>query len=257
MRRFLAVLIVLAVAVPKAARAQTATPPDTWQVEFAPFYFWAAQLSGDMTVRNDTIPISLSFEDAAKHLAGTFTFHFEARKHRIGVMSDLMYMRLSTSSTFTLPSTAVVPGDMKLSNTLFQVGGTYLVVPARELSIVGGVRTYTISPEIDFTSGTVVVTPVDASKTVTDGFVGFTFRPKLAEKWILISAADIGAGGSKMSWSAGIGAEFRFKPWGGFVFGYKAYGIDVTNDIAVNVPTEYDVTQYGPGFGFNLHWGGK
>lgn len=244
------------VAAPRAALAQ-ATPSDAWQVEVAPFYFWASQLSGDMTVRNDIIPISLSFSDAVKHLAGTFTLHFEARKRRIGVMSDVMFMRLTTDATFTLPNAVAVTGNLKLNNTLFEIGGTYLVVPAKELSIIGGVRTYNISPTIDFNTAAIAVQPVDVSKTVTDGFVGFTLRPRLGQKAILFSRADIGGGGSDMGWSAAIGVEFQFKPWGGLAVGYKVFGIDVENDTLQAVPTKYDVKQYGPIFGIILHWRGK
>lgn len=251
------VVALLAVAAaPRPALAQPA-PSDTWQLEIAPFYFWAAQLSGDMTVRNTTVPISVSFADAAKHLAGVFSFHVTARRHRIGVISDVMFMRFSTDAPFTLSNVIVVPGTVKLSNTIFEIGGSYLVVPAKELSLIGGVRTYTVGPTIAFTGATITVTPVDTSKTVVDGFVGFNFSPKLGEKVTLLSRADIGGGGSKMSWSTLIGVEYRFKPWGGLAFGYKAFGIDLTNDSVEAVPTKYDVKQYGPIFGINLHWSGQ
>ncbi len=128
------------VAMPRLAHAQAATP-DTWQVEVAPFYLWIADLNGDMTVRNTTVPISLSFAAAAKHLAGVFTFDVTARRHRIGFLTDVMIMRLSTDATFTLPAGIAVPGALKLSNTLFEIGGSFLVVPTKELSLIGGVRT--------------------------------------------------------------------------------------------------------------------
>ena len=41
---------------------------------------------------------------------------------------------------------------------------------------------------------------------------------------------------------------------GGLV-GYKALGIDVGSEDGD--VTEYDVTHYGPTFGFNLHWGAR
>jgi len=257
-KTFLAALVaLLALAVvPGAALAQTA-PSETWQVEFAPFYFWVADLSGNMTVRNTSVPISLSFSDAAKHLARAFTFHFTARRHRIGLISDVMFMRLKTDATFTLPNAIALPGTLKLINALVEVGGSYLLVPSKDLSLIGGVRFDRVGPTISFTGATMTVTPVDTSKTIADGFVGFNFLPRLSRKVTLISRADIGGGGSKLSWSALGGIEYRFKPWGGLAFGYKAYGIDVQNDSTSPVPTKYDVIQHGPIFGVNLRWSGK
>jgi hypothetical protein len=49
-----------------------------------------------------------------------------------------------------------------------------------------------------------------------------------------------------------LGFEYRLKPWGGQVFGYRALGIDTGGDKDV---TEYGVTQYGPIVGLNLHVG--
>jgi hypothetical protein len=245
-----AAIVALAVLTPRPAIAQ---PSDEWQINFAPLYFWATELNGSMTARNTTIPIFLEFADAADSLGAAFSFHFEGGKGRWGLLSDLYFVRLSSDAEFTLPN-RVVQGSFDLDNTIFELGGSYLVSESARFAVIGGLRTYLLSPKLEFTSSGVQVEPVDTSKTSANVFGGFTYRPRIAEKWTFSSRADIGAGDAEVTWSGTLGFEYRFRPWGGLFFGYKALGIDTGGDDDI---TEYDVTHYGPAFGLNLHWGGR
>jgi hypothetical protein len=239
---------------PRPALAQT---NDEWHGTFSPLYLWASELNGDFTARGTTVPLFLDFGDAADKLGGAFSFHFEAQKRRWGIFSDLNFVRLSSEATFTVPALrATVEGDFDLDNTMFEIGGSYLVSDARNFAVIGGIRTYSLSPKLEFSTDSLEVEPIDASRTSVNGFVGFTFRPQLAEKWSFLSRADIGGGGG-LTWSGMLGFEFRPKPWGGLVVGYKALGIDVGSDSDDEAIREYDVTHYGPIVGFNLHWGAR
>jgi hypothetical protein len=230
---------------------------DNWRGTFSPMYFWATELNGDLTARGTTVPLFLDFADAADNLGGAFSFHFEAQKRRWGVFSDLNFIRLSSDATFTLPALdAVVEGDADLDNTMFEIGGSYLLSDAAQFAVIGGLRTYSLSPKLEFRTDVIEVEPIDASRTSVNGFVGFTYRPQLAEKWSFLSRADIGGGGG-FTWSGLLAFEFRPKPWAGLLFGYKALGIDVGSDSDDQALREYDVTHYGPLLGFNLHWGAR
>ena len=250
LRVTVAAALALSVSAPKPALAQS----DEWEVTLAPLYFWATELNGSMTARNTTIPIFLDFADAADRLDGAFSFHFEASKGRWGVMSDLYFVRLSSEAVFTLPN-RVVDGDYNLDNTIFELGTSYLVSENASFAVIGGLRTYTLSPNLQFTGVGGSVEPVDTSRTSANVFGGFTYRPRLSEKWSFVSRADIGGGDAELTWGGTLGFEYRFKPWGGVFFGYKALGIDVGAEDGGDDVAEYDVTHYGPAFGLNLHWG--
>ena len=99
-------------------------------------------------------------------------------------------------------------------------------------------------------------TPVDESRTAASAFGGFTYRPKLSEKWTLLTRADLGAG-SAFTWSGTLGFEYRFKPWGSIGFGYHALGIDTGEAGEGTGDIEYDVTHYGPVVGMTMHLGQK
>ena len=70
-----------------------------------------------------------------------------------------------------------------------------------------------MSPNVHFT-GPVggLLADIDISTTHVAGVAGFSYRPRLGEKVVLLTQADIG-GGSAFTWSATGGVEFLIKPW--------------------------------------------
>jgi hypothetical protein len=249
MKPALIVAMAVALAIPARAQAQST---DGWQVDAFPLYFWAMSLNGDISVRSASVPIDLAFSDAAENLAGAFSFHVEARRGRWGTLVDLNFIRLSTDAEFSVagrPATA----DFALDNVLFEAGASYLAHEPAAVAVIGGLRTYTIAPEIALTAAAGGATPVDGSVTSPNAFVGVTARPRLSERWTFISRADIGGGDANLTWSAEAGLDFRFKPWGSLAFGYKGLGIDVEYDD--KVVRRYDVVHHGPFVALGLHWG--
>ena len=236
-----------------APRPVAAQQSDAWEFSLVPLYFWAMELDGHLTAGPATVPIFLEFADAADNLGGAFSFHFEASKGRWGVLTDLNFIQLSSSAPFTVGGLTIERG-FELDNIMFELGGSYLVNPNAGLGVVGGLRTYTLSPKIGFGTDSAGVTPIDTSETSANAFVGVVLRPRISEKWTFIGRADVGAGGADFTWSALAGIEYRFKSWGGLEAGYKALGIDVTG--GDQELREYDVTHYGPIFGLRFHWGG-
>jgi hypothetical protein len=247
---WLASILAAVLGAPAGAFAQS----DKWQVDAAPLYLWASEQSGKISVNDHDVPVFMSFGDAADKLAGAFAFHVEARKNRWGALADINFIRLSTDATFTTPVLSrQVNGTAQLDMTIFEAGATYLVNPERNVTVLGGLRTYTLSPRLEFESAATQLTPVDTSKTAAGVFGGIAFRPKLSDKLTLLTRADLGAGAA-FTWSATLGFEYRFKPWGGAMFGYRGLGIDTGSADEAAHDVEYDMTHYGPFFSLTLHW---
>jgi hypothetical protein len=255
-----AALSALIVAVPVPARAQG----DKWEVDVAPLYFWASALDGRIVMPAREVSLFLPFDEAADTLAGAFSFHGEARKGRWGMLADINFLRLSTDADFRTATGAVVPGTAELDLTIFEGGVSYLVNPDRNLSVLGGIRTYNLSPRVELDAPVQGVREVDVSRTAVSAFGGVAFRPKINSKLGLLTRADIG-GGEAFTWSGTIGLEYRFKPWGGLAFGYHALGVDTGDAEGVFATPasgevaepKYDVTHYGPFFSLTLHWAQK
>src|SRR5262249_14531891 len=124
------------------------------------------------------------------------------------------------------------------------------------IAVIGGFRTYTMEPTIEFRATNSQATPIDTTQTSVNAFVGVTTRPRLSEKWTFIGRGDVGGGNADFTWSALIGFDYRVASWGAVEFGYKALGIHVTTDDDKRIVRDYDATHYGPIVAFRVHWGG-
>jgi hypothetical protein len=255
----LAIAVCGVLATPPVAFAQS----DKWEVGVAPLYFWAATTDGTLAVNGTRdIPVYMDFADAKSKLAGAFSFHGEARKGRWGVLGDINFIRLSSDVSYTTPIIgAPIAGTIKFDQIIFNGKATFEVKPGTRFILVGGIRTLTMSPNAHFT-GPVggQLADIDISATHVAGVAGFSYRPRLRDKLMLITQADVG-GGSAFTWSAGGGVEFLIKPWIGLAVFYNALRIDTGN-----VPksgsgpvsdVQYAVTQSGPAFSLTFHWSEK
>ena len=243
--------------IPRSAFAQG---QESWHVDLAPLYFWTATTNGNLAINGTKdVPVYMDFADAKSKLAGAFAFHGEVRNGRWGVLGDVNFIRLSTDVSYTTPILgAPVAGTVKLDQVIFNGKVMYEVKPGTPFMLVGGIRTFTMSPTAHFT-GPVggQLADIDVSKTEVAGVGGFVYRPRLAKKVVLLTQADIG-GGSAFTWNALGGIEFQIKPWIGLAAGYSALRIDTGNvpksGTAVVNDVQYAVTQYGPAFSLTFHW---
>jgi hypothetical protein len=168
-------------------------------------------------------------------------------------VTDVNFMGLSSDATFTILGQSV-PGEVKYEQTILELAGSYVLNPKANVAIIAGLRTYTASPTIHFSQ--LAREDLGNSRTSAHSFAGFTYRPALSEKWSLLTRADVGGGDARMTWSATLGAEYRFTRWGGLVVAYKGLGIDAGEDAPTDtIATSFDMTHYGPTVGLNLHWG--
>ena len=245
---------------PRSAFAQD---QEGWHVDLAPLYFWTATTNGNLAINGTRdIPVFMDFADAKSKLAGAFALHGEVRNGRWGVLSDINFIRLSSDVSYTTPILgAPIAGTVKLDQVIFNGKVMYEVKPGTRFMLVGGIRTFTMSPTAHFI-GPVggQLADIDVSKTEVAGVGGFVYRPRLAKKVLLLTQADVG-GGSAFTWSALGGIEFQIKPWIGLAAGYGALRIDTGNvpksGTAVVNDVQYAVTQYGPAFSLTLHWAEK
>lgn len=255
----LAIAVCGVLGTPAPAFAQT----DKWEVDIAPLYFWTATTSGNLAINGTkNIPVYMDFADAKSNLAGAFTFHGEARKGRWGVVGDISFVRLSSDVNYTTPIlNAPVAGTLKLDQINFNGKVTYEVKPGTNFRLVGGIRSVTMSPNAHFT-GPVggQLADIDISTTEVAGVGGFSYRPKLGRKVVLLTQADIG-GGAAFTWSAQGAVEFLIKPWIGLAAGYSALHVDTGNvpksgSTPVN-DVQFAMSQYGPVFAMTFHWSQK
>jgi hypothetical protein len=230
-----------------------------WRLDLAPLYFWAATTDGNLAIRGRTVPVYLDFSDAKDKLAGAVAFHGEVRKGRWGALGDINFIRLSSDVNYTVPIADVpIAGTMKLDQMIFN--GAVLFAPrfGTPLDLVGGIRTYELSPRANFTGPLgAQLAAIDVSHTTASLFGGAIYRPKLSNRLVLLTQGDVG-GGSAFTWSAFGGLEFQIKRWVGVMAGYKVLRVDMgtvpTSGNALVDDLRYEVTQHGPVFSLMFHW---
>jgi hypothetical protein len=66
--------------------------------------------------------------------------------------ATINFVRLSTDINATTPISATpVTVTAKIDTVIFEGAVSHLVIPTANFNIIGGVRTYTLSPQVDFT----------------------------------------------------------------------------------------------------------
>ncbi len=241
----------LALTIATGAAGQTGTDSneedaDAWRFKLAPLYIWFAGIEGDAGVGPVSGPVNISFGDVFSNLTGIFTFHFEAGKRKWNFFADGMHLKMKPGAT--LPNGAAV--SITVKNNIAELGGTYRIHDAAPwVDLLAGVRYTTL----DVTSAT--VPGAEISEEWWDGFGGVRLGHEFGAKkeWSVSGRADVGAGGSDLTWSAYALVGWQFTDWGSLNAGYKwlAYDYDTGSG-----PSRFswDVTYQGPIAGLVFNW---
>ena len=193
-----------------------------------------------------TAPLNVTFRDALENLEGIFTIHAQARRKKIALFTDFMYLDLGPKTT----GPGGIPLSASVKNAIWEVGASYRLRQASpSVEVLAGART-------SFLSGSLQLAPViGIDETWVDGFGGVRLGQRFGknDNWRLTGRADIGAGQADLTWSSILLLSYRVKEWLSLDAGYKWLGYDYETGSGVTRFT-YDVTYQGPIAGFELHW---
>jgi hypothetical protein len=236
-------------AAPKpAAPSPTAPKPGAWQFEFTP-YLWGAGLDGEVKVgRLPAQGVEASFSDLLKVLDLGLMGTFEGRKGRWGLIVDALYFDLS--ETEPTPNNLYGDAEVGITQQLYSIGGTYRVAEGKtSVDLLGGVRYGDISADLELTSGIAAGRKAGDSINWWDGLVGARLLWRFAEHWTLVGYAEIGGGGTKLTWQALAGVDWKFSKHLAGKFGYRTMSIDYDQDDFV-----YDVAMAGGYAGLGIRF---
>jgi opacity protein-like surface antigen len=241
-----------------AAAADLLAPEETtvvtesgWTFTLAP-YLWAAGLQGDIGV-SDSLPevnVDLSFMDILKHFDIGFMGAAEARYGRFGVLTDLLYLKVSGDDDVN-PEGPIDANIELTSKTLTSLGALEYRLIDEEggtLDALAGVRVWWLDNEIDY-SGQVINASADVSESWVDPTIGLRGRFNLSPEFYFTGWGMIGGFGvsSKFAWDALGGLGYDVSDSVSLIAGYRGLGVDYRNDGFV-----FDVVMHGPILG--LTW---
>jgi opacity protein-like surface antigen len=209
-----------------------------WTFEFTP-YIWGSAMKGDTQAANfPRTNVDMSFSDVLDVLDFALMGAFEARKGRLGVYLDAIYIKASDAATASrsgpgpIGATLTATADAKLEQTMLAVAGMYRLTEANTpVDLLAGVRYTDI--EIDATIGASLfarsgVVDRSRSKDWFDPYIGLRAQLPIANHWKLVGYADVGGFGvgSDLTWQYAAGINYEFSSSMNAKFGYRRMRID-------------------------------
>ncbi len=211
---------------------------ERWQLRVTP-YLWAAGVDGHLKVRDTKVDVDVPFRDVWDSLDFAAMAHIEAQKGRWGLLSDVIYLALSTEKDLN-----VANARLDLDTWIVEFGGFYRLVDwsgdrrlPMSLDVLLGGRYWNVDADLR-------VGPLrrDGDASWVDPFVGLRWTGELTDWFSLYARGDVGGFGiyddaSKFTWSADGGAAFKLSQCVTVLAGYRALNIDKHGhqDLAANL----------------------
>ena len=116
------------------------------------------------------------------------------------------------------------------------------------ISIVGGVRYFNVEVDTEVSLGGLQLSGFSGSEGLLDGIIGLRGFARLGENWFMPFHADIGAGGSELTYQLYGAVGYRFG-WGDVRLGYRYLKYDLEDDMVMT-----DMALSGPIFGVGFRF---
>jgi len=266
------VALVVALGAAPATMAQDLTAGD-WKFR-AQIYGWFPSISGSTALppSSGSGTSNIDFSNYMDALQFAFMGTFDARKGRLGLVTDYIYLNFNADKSATRDFTLSGPGgviqlpgnvsadvEVGLRGWSWTLAGTYAAIetPTYQLEVLGGLRLLKIDTTVSWRLGGSVgsLPPVVLNGATTskpdwwDAIVGVRGRARLGGgDWFVPYYLDIGTGQSDLTWQAmgGIGYQFR---WGEVIGAYRHmdYRFDSSSPLR-------DLSFTGPAISLGFRW---
>lgn len=234
---------------------QADTGTGDWTFSLAP-YFWAASIDGEVGVRGrEPVDVNVPFHDLFDHLRFGGMIVGEAHNGTWGIFGDLIYLKLDADESVTRTVAGVplkLSAELETKSFTGTLMGEYRVVaqPAVTVDLMAGARVWSVDNQVDIslTADGPPLASLSGGETNTwvDPMIGAKGRIDLSPSWYLTGWGMIGGFGasSDFAWDVLAGVGYQWNQSFSVVGGYRALGVDYSND-----GFDFDVTEYGPIFG--------
>jgi hypothetical protein len=222
-----------------------------WAYMLAPLFLWAQGIEGTSQIGPKTAPLDITFKNALSNLDATFTAHFEMKRDKLSLFTEVQYVNLGPEAVG--PNGAQLNIDFK--DTIGELGIAYWVFSTErtDWEILGGTRYTKQKLEVALGDGPELL---NINNNWWVGFVGGRMAVTLSENWSFFARVDygLGTGDTNRQFNFNTMFDYRFKPWGSVFVGYKHLNYNYDNGRIGLVHYGYDASQQGPLIGLNFHW---
>lgn len=230
-----------------------AAETDSWQREFTP-YLYATGLNGTLGIRGVTSDVDVNFGDVVDALDLSFMGTFLAQKGPWSFGLDGTYTKLSGEGVKSVSGEfgqVSVDGAVELTSKLYIYQGSvgYRVLDAgTTVDLIGALRYIKVDAELQVVLDTDpgIVFPggtnrVHGAESWTDAVVGARLLHPLTDTVSLMGYADVGAGGSDLTYQLMAGVNWKFKERYTAKLGYRYLDWDYED-----AGTVWDMAMSGP-----------
>ncbi len=217
---------------------------DEWQYD-ATIYLWGSTIN-QTTGTGDEILIN--FGTILKNLDFAAMGTFGARKGKFSMLTDVIYMNIGDSKKYDgefLGQSVTGKLEVGLESWVLNFVGGYNVFDNGKdiIDITAGARFVDVEVEAPFkvNDNTRILT---ATGNVWDGVVGFKGRHNFPDGYYLNYYADVGGGGSSLTWQTLAGISYDYKKFTSVV-GYRYLKWNFGKD----TPAVDDMAIHGPYLG--------
>ena len=236
---------------PKKVRNPNPNPSD-WHVDWVPFYLWFSGLSGNVGAAGQVAPVSVSFSDVFQQLNIGLMTNMDVRRKRIGVVTDLIFMSLSSNQKTTPIDNTYVGFTANVKELILDPEVYVRVVDKDRGSIdaIGGGRFWHLNNSLDlFPPNNQTTITAGQTQSWIDPVLGARGRLNLNKGLFLNLNGDAGGFGvgSQVTYQiyTGIGKEFKKRY--SMLVGYRYMYVDYKNGGFL-----YDTHMSGLQAGFNI-----
>ena len=152
--------------------------------------------------------------------------HATWRSGRWSAFGDWTYanVKADTATPFTTLYSGV---DVKVKGNIVEAYGGYELLGARDshLDVFGGIRYYDLELGLGLREAALPGVLLTSDSNWVDGVVGVRWDTRFAGNWEAFASADVGGGGSDVSWQLFGGVGYQFG-WGSVVGGWRHLHVD-------------------------------
>lgn len=236
---------------PAPAAATASSSDDGWHFDFTP-YLWFAGMSGTVGAFGRDTSVHVSPGDLLSHFHLGLMGLVEARKNRLVVPIDFMWINLQASK-----GTPFDPGlssvQVKVTETILAPKIGYRIVDHEKVKVdaLVGLRYWHLGQHLNFQpSG--LFNNLSPTQNWVDGVAGGKFAAALSPKVSVTVAGDAGGGGSSLDYQVAGVLGLRLCKYGILDLGWRYLYVNYsTNPPKLGL---FDVHESGAllGFTFNL-----
>ena len=245
------IFLTLLIALPTTSLATDEWGTDEWSYRLSP-YLWASAMEGKVR----TLPpapeaeVDMSFSDIWDNLDMGIMGFAEARKGRLGLYADVVYMDLGAKAK--TPGPLFGGADLDFALTKISLGGSYGLSKSseHELDLMAGLNLYNLDNELKLKTGLLAARSISDDESWQDVILGLKGKMDINENWYVNGWGTAAiAGDSDKQWDVYGGLGYRYSDSISFVGGYRHMELDYHDD-AFKFDAEFSGPLFGATFQF-------